>query len=132
MKNSFGFLTALLISFSVGAHEGHKTPGALAAPHGGSVQESTHLYLEMVTEGNTVKLYPMDHDLKPLPLNSVKIEAKKALPRKGKSEKVSFSTREDHFVANIDPQGAHRYRLEIEATYKGKKEKLSFNVEPNQ
>lgn len=131
MKRSLSFLAAVLISGSAIAHEGHdQTPGSLAAPHGGIVQGTSNLYLELVTSKNDVKLYPLDHDSKPVPLGDVKIDAKMTVPRKGKPEKVSFMVHEDHYMATIDPKGAHRYQLDVEASYKGKKEKVKFNIEP--
>lgn len=131
MKTFLGIIATTLIAFSSLAHEGHdKTPGALAAPHGGLIQGTSSLYLEMVTDKNDVKIYPLDHDSKPVPLNDVKLEAKMTVPRKGKSEKVNFMIHEDHYMATIDAKGAHRYQLDVEATYKGKKEKVKFNVEP--
>ena len=132
MKNHFKILAAsTFLALSVFAHEGHdKTPGAMAAPHGGLVQGTTSLYLELVSVKNEVKIYPLDHDSKPLPVSDVKLESMMTLPRKTKAEKVSFMPQEDHFAATIDAKGAHRYELNIDVTYKGKKEKVKFNVEP--
>lgn len=132
MKTRLTFLLAsVLIAFSASAHEGHdKTPGALAAPHGGIVQGTASLYLEMVTVKNEVKIYPLDHDSKALPMNDLKLEGTMVVPRKGKPEKVSFGQKDDFYVATVDPKGAHRYELNIDVTYKGKKDKVKFNVEP--
>ena len=130
---SFICSLAIAISFSgiALAHEGHdKTPGALAAPHGGLVQGTSEPYPDMPTDKNDVKIFPMDHESKPIALNEVKLNTTAKMPRKGKPEKVAFTEEGDHFKATVDAKGAHRYELNIEVDYKGKKEKVKFNVEP--
>ncbi len=113
------------------AHEGHdKTPGAVAAPHGGVIQDIEHIYLELLTETNGLKLYPYDHELKPIALKDVKIEGSATFPKKPKAEKVSFTSEGEAFSAKVDSKGAHRYTLDVTITHAGKKEKTKFNVEP--
>jgi hypothetical protein len=132
MKMLISTLAALLmISSSAFAHAGHdKTPGALAAPHGGMVQGTSELYIEILTDQNDVKLYPLDHESKPISVQDIKLSATATMPRKGKVEKVAFTTEGDHFKTTVDAKGAHRYELNIEVDYKGKKEKVKFTVEP--
>lgn len=124
--------TALFLALEgAKAHEGHdKTPGALAAPHGGIVKGTEPIYLELVTESGGIKVYPLDHNTKAIPLADVKIEGKMSIPRKNKVEAVKFTVGSDHFIAKIDAKGAHRYDLDITITYGGKTEKLKFSVEP--
>lgn len=131
MKKIF-MISALIFSFGIThAHEGHdKTPGALAAPHGGMIKGVDHIHLELVSDSTGVKIYPLDHDMKAIPLADVKIEAKMSIPRKSKSEPVKFSAEDDHFIAKINAKGAHRYDLDVTVTHGGKVEKLKFNVEP--
>lgn len=123
---------AMFMAFSItSAHEGHdKTPGALAAPHGGIVKGTDHIYLEVVSGSGEVKIYPLDHDMKPIVVADVKIDAKMTIPRKNKSEVVKFSSQADYFSAKIDAKGAHRYDLDVSVTHGGKTEKLKFSVEP--
>ncbi len=129
-------LALILITMSslAQAHEGHdKTPGALAAPHGGSVQGTKDFYLELVATKGGVKLYPLDHDSKPIPLNEFSVgEGTVKFPRKDKGEKIAFTADgADHYAAKVDAKGAYRYTLEVLAARKGAKgEKVKFNVEP--
>lgn len=125
------YMFTLLVSMSTFAHEGHdKTPGALAAPHGGVVKGTDHIYIEVVSGPNEVKVYPLNHDMKPVPVADVKLDAKMSIPRKNKSETVKFTTQADYFSAKVDAKGAHRYDLDVTVTHGGKTEKLKFNVEP--
>lgn len=131
MKQLILFSTMFLALGSANAHEGHdKTPGALAAPHGGIIKGTEHIYLELVTESGGVKIYPLDHDTKAIPVADVKLEGKMSVPRKNKAEAVTFAVDGDHFVAKVDAKGAHRYDLDVTVTHGGKPEKLKFSVEP--
>ncbi|MBY0472320.1 hypothetical protein K2X30_14230 [bacterium] len=112
------------------AHEGHdKTPGSVQAPHGGVVQGTSSLYLELVNDASGIKLYPLTHDLAPIALKDVKITAMAQPPKKAKLP-VKFAEADDHFEAKVDAKGSYRYTLEVSTAYKGKKEKLTFQVEP--
>lgn len=123
---------ALFLAFGAAyAHEGHdKTPGALAAPHGGMIKGTDHIYLELVSSAGEIKAYPLDHEMKPVPVADVKIDGKMSIPRKNKSEAVKFSPQADYFSAKVDAKGTHRYDLDVTITHGGKAEKLKFSVEP--
>lgn len=125
-------LSSLLLNFNFAfAHEGHnKTPGALSAPHGGLIKGTDRYYLEVVTNQNEVKVYPLGHDMKPVSVASVKLDGKITIPRKNKSEAVKFSPKADYFSAIVDAKGAHRYELELSISKDGKIEKQNFTVEP--
>lgn len=129
-----GFILSSLLVFwgaNVLAHEGHdKTPGAGAAPHGGIIQGTEHIYLELVASGDDVKLYPLDHEMKAIPLAQTKIDAKATFPKKAKGEPVKFSAEGDAFVAKVQAKGAHRYTLDVSVAHDGKNEKVKFTVEP--
>lgn len=113
------------------AHEGHdKTPGAGTAPHGGVIQGTDHMYLELVASGDDVKLYPLDHEMKAIALAQVKVDAKATFPKKAKGEPVKFSVEGDAFAAKIKANGAHRYTLDVSVSHDGKNEKAKFTVEP--
>ncbi len=131
MKLLTFLFASLLASSFAWAHEGHdKTPGALAAPHGGLIKGTDHLYLELVSSNDVLKVYPLDHDMKAIPVADVKIDGKMSIPRKSKSEAVKFSAQADYFEAKVDAKGAHRYDLDVTATHGGKAEKVKFSVEP--
>ena len=132
MKTFIAATIALVFSQAVSfAHEGHdKTPGAIAAPHGGIVQGTSQLYLELVPSSDGVKVYPMDHDGKPVTISDVKLEGTATFPKKSKADQVKFAPEGDAFVAKVAAKGAHRYTLNLNVEYKGKKEKAKFTVEP--
>lgn len=113
------------------AHEGHdKAPGAVNAPHGGFIQGTNELYLELVANSEGIKIYPLTHGLKPIALKEIQLDGKVSFPKKSKAETVKFDSTEDAFVAKVNSKGAHRYTLELNIAYQGKKEKTKFNVEP--
>lgn len=132
MKTLFIALAFIATPYSSFAHEGHdKTPGAVSAPHGGSVQGTSELYIELVTTKDGVIVYPISHDGKALPTSGLSLKGEFQVPRKGKAEKVTFVPAQDSFSAKIDAKGAYRYSLELKVAPKGKKEEsLKFNVEP--
>lgn len=132
MKTLFAVTITLAFSQTLSfAHEGHnKTPGAIAAPHGGIVQGTNQLYLELVPSTDGVKIYPMDHDAKPVAVSDIKLEGTAAFPKKAKADPVKFAPEGDAFVAKVESKGAHRYTLNLNVEYKGKKEKAKFTVEP--
>jgi hypothetical protein len=114
------------------AHEGHdKAPGAMPAPHGGSVQGTSELYVEVVTTKDGLTIYPLSHDGKALPAAGITLKGEALFPRKNKVEKLSLLPEGDSFSAKVEAKGAYRYTLELSVAPKGKKEeKLKFNVEP--
>jgi hypothetical protein len=122
-------LIALASQFTL-AHEGHKIPGSIAAPHGGLLKAAGSIYLELVTSKDGIKVYPVDHEMKALALTGLKLEGKVLFPKKIKSEAVQFATEADAFTAKVDAKGAHRYTLNLEVTADGKKNLVKFNVEP--
>ncbi|NUM88388.1 MAG: hypothetical protein HUU37_04205 [Bdellovibrionales bacterium] len=114
------------------AHEGHNhAPAAAHAPHGGILKDGQHLMLELVAEGKNLKVFPLTHDLKPIPVADVQLAASAQVPRKGKPESVTFKAGGDAFEGSFDAKGAHRFTLQVTATWNGKKDKASFNVEAN-
>ena len=133
MKKLVVSLGILILSLpgTVFAHEGHdKTPGVGSAPHGVGIKGTEQLYIELVNETGGIKIYPLTHDLAAVPLKDVSLEATATFPKKPKAEPVVFTQAEDHFLAKVDGKGAYRYSLDLTVTYKGKKEKMKFQVEP--
>lgn len=137
MKNAFVIAVGafgvfgLLLYGPVFAHEGHdKTPGAIAAPHGGAVQGTSSLYWELLSDSSGLKLYPLTHDLTPIEPKSISLSGTASFPKKPKAEPVTFAAQSDHFSAQVNSKGSHRYTLSLSFTYKGKKEKVKFQVEP--
>lgn len=131
MRNGFVLLMGFFLISSAGAHEGHdKSPGAVSAPHGGLIQSSGQLYVELVTKSDGVEIYAFDHDMKVVGPKEFKVSATMTLPKKAKGDPVKLSEQADGFLAKISAKGSHRYVLDLVLTYKGKSEKVKFNVEP--
>lgn len=134
------FMTTLLFiavtAQHSGAHEGHDVPGSVQAQHGGAVKATKSLYLELSQEENTLKIYPMTHDFKSIPLKEVQIEATVQLPKaKVKNqlklvEQSGDDAAQSHFRGSFDAKGAHRYTLVVKSRYQGKSESVTFQVEP--
>ena len=118
----------LLGSFGLSAHEGHETPGALKAIHGGVVKAGKDINLEYVVAGDTVKLFPVSHDGQDIAATDVKITATAKLP-KGKAETVKVDVKEGAFVAKADFKGAYRIEFTVNADNKGKLSTFKFQVE---
>lgn len=130
MKTLITIIFATLIPFSTLAHEGHNmTPGSINAPHGGQIKGTKDLYIELVSNTAGFKIYPFDHDLKSVPLKDVQFEIFGKLPKQNKADKLIFKTFESYLEAQYDAKGSHRYIVDIKIAYKGKNEKVSFNVE---
>ncbi len=133
MKLLIAALTAFALSLTAYSHEGHdKTPGMLTAPHGGQLKGTSQLYVELVSDSGGFKLYTVDHDLKALPIQEVKIEGTAKLPKQKQSQKLVLTLSESFMEAKVDAKGSHRYIVELKVTYKGKTESVSFNVEPQE
>lgn len=131
MKILMSLIISLAFPIYGRSHEGHdKTPGAMSAPHGGQLKESNQVHLELVSDSQGFKIYPLDHDMKSLPLKDIALEATIKFPKKTKADPIKLQTAESYFSAQVDAKGAHRYTIEVKATYNKKTEKLSFIVEP--
>ena len=91
--------------------------------------ETETLHVEVVAKDKEIKIYVYDGDLKPIE-NLKVLNAKFAtkLPRK---DKVSLEAKinKDHFLANYDKGGAHRYDLEVTLTHGGHTDTLKWTIE---
>jgi len=123
-------LMIVLAPLASSAHEGHDhAPGVIQAPHGGVAKAGTHVSLELVTEGKTLKLYPLDAATKPLA--GARVSATAQLPKSKKKETVSLTSKGEYFEGTFASGGAYRYTLEVKVGVgKVKDEKFVFQVEP--
>jgi hypothetical protein len=85
----------------------------------------------VIQEGGELKIYPLTLSMKAVNLADITIKATYELPKK-KSEILSLKGDGDFFVAKVDSQGAHRFQLNLNIDYENSKEKLSFQIEPDQ
>jgi hypothetical protein len=97
------------------------------------IRGTKSLYLELVNDASGLKLYPLTHELAPIPLAELTLSATAQVPKKAKVP-VKLLTSGDHFEADaaalVSVKGAYRYQLEVNTGYHGKKEKVVFQMEP--
>ncbi len=133
MKSLILISITLLITTTTYSHEGHnKTPGSISAPHGGKIKGTSQLYIELVSDSNGIKLYPMDHDLKSISPKEIKIKGTITFPKNKNKIPLSINPLELYFESKVDSKGSHRYTVELNIIYKGKTENINFNVEPQE
>lgn len=131
MKNILTVVVLLILSRGAMAHEGHhEAPGAVSAPHGGMVQQTSRFVLELVSEAGGVRIYTLDHEMKAVATAGLKMEGLVTFPKKKKADSVQFTTDGEAFVAKVDAKGAHRYSLKVSVTHAGQSESSTFTVEP--
>ncbi len=118
----------MLAALGVYAHEGHDTPGAFKANHGGVVKAGKEINIEYVVSGAEVKIYPVSHEGKDLTAGEVKLEAT-AKTSKGKPETVKFEFKNDAFVTMVDFKGTYRVEMLVTTVANGKKDTFKFQVE---
>lgn len=115
------------------AHEGHdKVPNAQIAKMSppGIVKTTSELFIEVQEINGKIRILIYDHDKKDIPPNELALTGVVKYPRKHPVQKVGFSTVDSFFETKIDSKGSHRYTLELEVIFRGKKIPLSFNIEP--
>lgn len=111
------------------AHEGHdNAPGALKSNHGGVVKSGKEINLEYVVSGNEVKLYPLSHDGKDLPVSDVAMEVTSKLP-KGKAVTLKTNLVAGVYTTQVDFKNAYRIEMNVESKFQNKKSTFKFQVE---
>lgn len=130
MKN---LITAFL--FLVGtaafAHEGAHGPEQKVAPHGGVLREGPTLTFELVKGSSDIKIYPLEHDGKPLDPKSVLVDTKKTSLKDARKKPVDFKLmpNEGAFILSFKKGTSHRYSLELFAQFEGKENKAVWQIE---
>ena len=131
MRSVFIFTFLIIYSMQIFAHEGHnKTPGVKAAPHGGILKGTDNTYVELVSSKSGIKIYPLDHDMKPLKLGPKGLTATYVLPPPKVADKLVLDDKGDHFSGNPNVKGSYKYDLLVTVDVSGKTEKVKFTVEP--
>lgn len=121
---ALGILTAP----SLFAHEGHEhAPGAINAPHGGVVKMGKEIALEFVQADGKLKIYPLTHELKAIPLTDIKLQGK-AQPAKKSKVDMSFTAEGEFYTASYKGQ-SYKTDLDITANYKGKTDSIRQTIE---
>ena len=129
----------LLVSFAIQAHDGHNHgPGQVQPIKGGVIMKGEKFFLEVVGSKNEIKFYPLQQEsaksqmLKPIPLSQVKLSATYMLPRGKKAEVVTLKPQSDHFIGVIDSKSSHRYQVDVAIETLGEKEKITYQIEPQE
>lgn len=127
-------LFSAFASVSSFAHEGHDhdAPAMVQAPKGGQIKGLEETFVEVVARGHELKIYLYNKDLKPQKASDYKVSAMADLPRLKKQESLTLTAKENHFEANYDAKGLHRYTLilMVKDPKTGHDDKLNFTVEP--
>lgn len=119
---------SLNFSFGHGVHDsGHVKP-----QKGGIIRSLETIHVEFVSIGNKIQIYVFNKDKKPKPLatKDYPVSAKVILPRSDKEEKVELTTKPNHWEAEYDAKGVHRYTFELYIEQGGHKDRLKFTIEP--
>lgn len=128
-KIAIGLLIIFLSSLSH-SHEGHDHgPGNVQAPKGGILRTLETVHLELLAKGKSIKIHVYDTNLAPAEASKYPVSATVELPRK-KSEPLALTAKGDHWEAEFDPKGAHRFTVVLAIKQGGHDDKVKFTVEP--
>lgn len=129
MISKFLFITAILFSTVSFSHEGHdQLPGALKSNHGGVVQAGKEINLEYVVSGNEVKLYPLSHEGKDIPLKDVSFSVTSKRPKE-KSSAIKVDEVDRVSILKVDFKKAYRIEVEVKVDHIGRESHFKFQVE---
>jgi hypothetical protein len=121
------FLTA---SFPLMAGDGHNHEAAVeAAPHGGTLRNAGEYKAEIVINGDTLKLYVYDKQLKPLKVEKAELTGDVQFPKE-KSKPITFKKAGDAFEATVKGiSKVHRYDMHVNVEVSGKKAVADFGID---
>jgi len=132
MKAHLQFRLFILAVLSIGvysfAHEGHDHAPGHGAPHGGVVKEGKNFDLELVTQGQEIRLYPLDKKGQSILAQNLVISATAQPPKQAKAD-LRLVAEKEYFTAKADPKGSYRFELSVTATYQKQKNEFRFQVE---
>ncbi len=124
------FALSSLVSSNASAHEGHDHgPAQVQAPKGGIIRSLETVHLELLNRGKTISVYIYDLNLKPEDVKKFPVSATVTLPKK-KPQSLALAEKGDHWEAEFDAKGAHRYNFELSIKQGGHNDKVNFTVEP--
>ena len=131
MKYLF-FSAITFFSFNFAFAHGVHDSGGVKPQKGGVIRSLETIHVEFVTIGNNLQVYIFNKDKKPKPLatKDYPVSAKVILPRNGGEEKVELTAKQNHWEAQYDAKGVHRYTFEFHIEQGGHRDKLKFTVEP--
>lgn len=130
MLRMIAIVVALIVAPLAFSHEGHDHgPGQVEAPKGGVIRSLESVHLELLTKGNTVFIYAYDENMKPDDVKKYPVSATVTLPKK-KAHALALMEKGDHWEAEFDAKGAHRYSIELSIRQAGHEDKVRYTVEP--
>ncbi|MGE3684058.1 MAG: hypothetical protein AB7G93_20245 [Bdellovibrionales bacterium] len=128
----------LVLSFSARAHEGHDYgSGSVPLQKGGVMRSLETVHLELVYKDKSIWIYPFEvksdpknpGKLKPAEPGKFPVSATVELP-KAKPQLVELKPAGDHWIASLDPKGAHRFTVILKITQGGHDDQVKWTVEP--
>jgi hypothetical protein len=124
-------IALLALGSSAFAHEGAHGPEQKVAPHGGVMRDSASLMLELVKDGNTVKIYPLTHDGKPIDAKAIEIDSKKTSLTDAKKKVVPYTLvpEGNALLVKFEKGASHRYAFNLVTNFEGKENKASWQIE---
>lgn len=132
MKNVL-FVLALALCTQIFAHEEHNHEAAVeVAPHGGVLRDARPYKSELVIQGELVKIYVYDKDVKPVAKEKLKsiIKGQLAFPKDKKKRDVVFKLSGDFYEARIPGiDKVHRYDLHVTLEIEGQPILADFGVD---
>lgn len=121
------------------AHDGHNHgPGQVQPTKNGVIMKTEKFFVEVAGSKTEVKIYPLKAEkvgsskLVSIPLAEVKLTATYSLPRGKKDQAITLTKSADHFLGTVDAQSSHRYQVDVTVEALGEKDKLTFQIEPQE
>ncbi len=128
----FLVVTSLLLGITgqLVAHDDHHHEAAVeAAPHGGNLRNAGEYKAEIVINGDHLKLYFYDKNLKPLKVDKSEIAGDVQFPKE-KSKPITFKKAGDYYETTIKGiSKVHRYDMHVKLEIAGKKTLVDFGID---
>jgi hypothetical protein len=112
------------------AHDAHNHEAAVeAAPHGGTLRNAGDYKAEIVINGDKLKLYVYDKQLKPVTLEKAELAGDVQFPKE-KSKPVTFKKAGEFYEATVKGiSKVHRYDMHVNLEVSGKKVVADFGID---
>lgn len=137
MKRLLFILMSIGVCAYAHAHEGDHGPGSVPPQKGGVMRALETVNLELVYQDKLVKIYPFEtkvdpkspSKLDPSDPKKYPVSATLELP-KGGPRPLALRVEGDHWLAQVDPKGAHRFTVVLAIEQGGHSDKIKWTVEP--
>lgn len=130
MLNRIILTASLIFTQNSFAHKGHDHgPGQIQPPKGGVMRSLETVRLELLTKGNVISIYAYDTKMEPVEVKKFPASLTVSLHKKS-PQPLPLVDKGDHWEAEFDAKGAHRYTLLLLIKQGGHDDKVKFTVEP--